>query len=423
MKSSSKTKQKNIYVFADWENMEGPQLMGTLLASQSRGKEVFSFEYDTKWLNSKYARSLDPKLLLFSGPQYPNPEHLNFGIFLDSSPDRWGRVLMRRREAQAAREEKRAARTLMESDYLLGVFDAYRMGALRFKLDLEGLFLDDNQEIAAPPWAKLRELEHASLQIEKCESENAKDYNKWLKLLIAPGGSLGGARPKASVVDEKRELWIAKFPSANDDLNIGAWEFLVHKLAVMAKINVPKAQLKRFTGKYDTFLTKRFDRVKGKRVQFASAMTLLNKQDGDGAEEGVSYLDIVDLLIQYGSQVEEDLEELWRRIVFNICVSNTDDHLRNHGFLLTNKGWRLSPAYDINPSETGNGLKLNISQDDNSQDLELALEVAEYFRLNKSRAKKIITEVTKAVCQWKILAKKSFPPSEISRMEGAFRIV
>lgn len=420
MKSQSKTKQKNIYVFADWENMESPQLMGTLLASQSRGKEVFSFEYDANWLKSKYARSLDPKLLLFSGPQYPNPEHLNFGIFLDSSPDRWGRVLMRRREAQAAREEKRTARTLMESDYLLGVFDAYRMGALRFKLDLDGSFLDDNKEMAAPPWTKLRELEHASLQIEKCESENAKDYNKWLKLLIAPGGSLGGARPKASVVDEKGELWIAKFPSANDDLNIGAWEFLVHELAVMAKINVPKAQLKRFSGKHDTFLTKRFDRVKCKRIQFASAMTMLNKQDG---EEGVSYLDIVDLLIQQGSKVEEDLEELWRRIVFNICVSNTDDHLRNHGFLLTDKGWRLSPAYDMNPSETGDGLKLNISQDDNSQDLELALEVAEYFRLNKSKSKKIIAEVTKAVRQWKCLAKKSFSQSEISRMESAFRIV
>lgn len=423
MKPSSKTKQKNIYVFADWETMEAPFFMGTLLASQSRGKEVFSFEYDRHWLNSKYACDLDPNLMLFSGPQYPNSKHLNFGIFLDSAPDRWGRVLMRRREAQAAREEKRPLTTLMESDYLLGVFDMYRMGALRFKLDIEGDFLENNDKMATPPWAKLRELEHASLQLEKSESENTKDYNKWLKLLIAPGGSLGGARPKANVIDEKGDLWIAKFPSSNDDLNIGAWEFLVHELAVMAKLNVPKAQLKRFTGKHDTFLTKRFDRLRGKRVHFASAMTMLNKQDGDGAEEGVSYLDIVDFLIQNGSQIEEDLEQLWRRIVFNICVSNTDDHLRNHGFLLTNKGWRLSPAYDINPSETGNGLKLNISQDDNSQDLELALEVTEYFRLNKSKAKKIITEVTKAVCQWKSFAKNLFSSSEISRMENAFRAV
>ncbi len=423
MKSSGKTKQKNIYVFADWETMESPQLMGILLASQSRGKEVFSFEYDDNWLNSKYARSLDPNLLLFGGPQYPNSKHLNFGLFLDSAPDRWGRVLMRRREAQAAREEKRPLTTLMESDYLLGVFDAYRMGALRFKLDLDRAFLDDNEEMAAPPWTKLRELEHASLQLEKSQSEHAKDYNKWLKLLIAPGGSLGGARPKANVIDEKGALWIAKFPSANDDLNIGAWEFLVYELAVMAKINVPKSQIKRFTAKHDTFLTKRFDRLGEKRIQFASAMTMLNKQDGDGAEEGVSYLDIVDFLIQNGSNIEEDLEQLWRRIVFNICVSNTDDHLRNHGFLLTEKGWSLSPAYDINPSETGNGLKLNISQDDNSQDLELALEVAEYFRLNKSRAQKIITEVTKIVRQWKSLAKKSFSQNEIARMENAFRIV
>lgn len=414
------TDRKIIYVYADWQNLNSPVLMGRLLASLSRGKEIFSFEYDANWLRSSYVCSIDPNLSLFAGPQYPNSQHVSFGIFLDSSPDRWGRVLMRRREAQLARRDKREVRTLMESDYLLGVYDAHRMGALRFKLDPEGWFIDDKQDLAAPPWARLRDLEHASLQLERDEAGKNKDYSKWLDLLIAPGGSLGGARPKASVVDELSDLWIAKFPSANDDLNIGAWEYLVYELAVLAKLNIAKAQLKRFTSKYDTFLTKRFDRVDGRRLHFASAMTLLGKVDGD---EGASYLDIVDFLIQNGSQVEEDLHELWRRIVFSICVSNTDDHLRNHGFLLTAKGWKLSPAYDINASETGNGLKLNISADDNSQDLELALDVAEYFRLNKHEAKKIMAEVVKAASQWKKLAKKTFSSAEISRMEMAFRIV
>ena len=296
------------------------------------------------------------------------------------------------------------------------------MGALRFKLNPGGAFLDDDKEMASPPWTQLRELEYASLQLENDEAEKDKDYMKWLKLLVAPGGSLGGTRPKASVVDEKGELWIAKFPSKNDNLNIGAWEFLVHKLATMAKLETAEAQIKRFTVHYDTFLTKRFDRNNGKRIHFASAMTLLDRKDGDGAEEGVGYLDLVDFLIQNGAQVESDLQELWRRMVFNICISNVDDHLRNHGFILTEKGWKLAPAYDINPSETGDGLKLNLSKDDNSQNLELAREVAEYFRLKKSKSAEIISEVISAVLQWENLAKKSFSSKEISRMRHAFRV-
>ena len=277
--------------------------------------------------------------------------------------------------------------------------------------------------MAAPPWTKLNKLEHASLALEKDGAEKEKDYMKWLKLLLAPGGSLGGARPKASVIDEQGALWIAKFPSLNDDINVGAWEFLVHKLALKAKIKAAEVQIKRLTGIHDTFLTKRFDRRNNKRFHFASAMTLLDRKDGAGAEEGVSYLDLVEFLVKNGSQVKKDLTELWRRIVFNICVSNVDDHLRNHGFILTEKGWELSPAYDMNPSETGNGLKLNISKDDNSQNLELALDVAEYFRLKKPEANKILSQVVKAVREWRSLAKKIFPSKEISRMEQAFRIV
>jgi serine/threonine-protein kinase HipA len=414
--------KKTIYVYADWQIQKDPLLMGILSATISRGKEIFSFEYDAGWLKSGLTYNLDPGLKLFDGPQYPKSNHPNFGLFLDSSPDRWGRVLMRRREAEFAREEKRTSRTLMESDYLLGVFDGHRMGALRFKRDIEGDFLDNNKEMASPPWAQLGELEYASLQLEKEGAEKNKHYQQWLKLLIAPGGSLGGARPKASVVDKKGALWIAKFPSRNDALNVGAWEFLIYKLAVLAKINTAESKIQRFTGKNDTFLTKRFDRFDGARVHFASAMTLLERKDGEGSEDGVSYLELVEFLIQNGSQVDQDLEELWRRIVFNICVSNTDDHLRNHGFLLTPKGWKLAPAYDMNPSEAGEGLTLNISEDDNSQDLELALDVAEYFRLNKGNAKKIVLDVIRAVRCWRKFSEKLVSSPEIHRMQHAFRI-
>jgi serine/threonine-protein kinase HipA len=414
--------KKNIYVFADWEEIEKPQLMGTLLAVPSRGKEIFSFHYDSNWLKSKYACILDPRLALVSGPQYPNKDHPNFGLFLDSSPDRWGRTLMSRREAFRARIGKRQEKKLFESDFLLGVFDHYRMGALRFKLDLDGPFLDNDQELAAPPWAYLRDLEYASLQLEEASSEKKKDYAKWLTMLIAPGGSLGGSRPKGSVVDEKGELWLAKFPSKNDEMNMGGWEYVVHQLAKHAGIETAAAKIKKFSNKYDTFLTKRFDRKGNKRLHFASAMTLLEKTDGSDSENDVSYLDLVDFLTRNGSQVNRDLQQLWRRIVFNICVSNVDDHLRNHGFLLTTNGWKLSPAYDINPVEHGEGLKLNISATDNSQNLELALDVAEHFRLKKFEAKNILNEIVQVVQGWKKIAAKMIPKREISRMSRAFRI-
>lgn len=348
--------RKSIQVCAHWQGLENPVLMGTLYAAPSRGKEVFSFEYDSTWLKSEYAQVLDPDLMLFSGPQYARNGHDNFGLFLDSSPDRWGRVLMQRRKAQHAREEKRNVRPLLESDYLLGVYDGHRMGALRFRLGDDEPFLDNQEDMAAPPWTRLRDLEHASLQIEQDDAESNKDYMKWLKMLIAPGGSLGGARPKASVLDGNGHPWIAKFPSRRDEINIGKWEYLVYQLAKKAGIVMAHSDIRNFSGEHDTFLTKRFDRTqKGERLHFASAMTLLGKKDGEGGDTGVSYLDLADFLVRNGSQPNEDLEQLWRRIVFYVCVSNTDDHLRNHGFMLTDSGWhsplrmistRLQPVAD-----------------------------------------------------------------------------
>lgn len=416
--------QKSIQACAHWQGMPEPVVMGTLYATPSRGKEIFSFEYDSAWLKSLHTLMLDPNLGLFSGPQYARDGHDNFGLFLDSSPDRWGRVLMQRREAQLAKAEKRDVRPLMESDYMLGVYDGHRMGALRFRLSDDEPFLDNQADMAAPPWTKLRDLEYASLQLERDDAESDKDYLSWLKMLIAPGGSLGGARPKASVLDEHGHPWIAKFPSRRDEINIGKWEYLVYQLAQAAGVETTQSDMRNFTGEYDTFLSKRFDRNEsGERVHFASAMTLLGKQDGDGADTGVSYLDLAEFLMRHGAQANKDLEQIWRRIVFYICVSNTDDHLRNHGFLLRDGGWVLSPAYDINPVATGGGLALNISKEDNSQSLDLARSVAPVFRVSNERAEEIIGEVVGSVRGWMELAKKlKLSPREISIMKNAFRV-
>lgn len=257
-----KTIQKNIYVYADWGKSSQPILVGVLHTIPSRGKEIFSFEYSQDWLSNPQAFTLDPSLQLFLGKQYVSSHQENFGIFLDSSPDRWGRFLMKRREAQSAREEGRKERNLLESDFLLGVHDEHRVGALRFCLNQNGPFLDNNNTYAAPPWTSLRELEHASLEIEKKDAEKKSNYSKWLKMLIAPGGSLGGTRPKASIIDAKKHLWIAKFPSANDEYDIGAWEMIAYKLAIDAKINMSEAQIQKFNSRYHTFLNKRFDRTK-----------------------------------------------------------------------------------------------------------------------------------------------------------------
>src|SRR5437016_329403 len=215
-------------------------------------------------------------------------------------------------------------------------------------------------------------------------------------MLIAPGGSLGGARPKAGVIDQRKHLWIAKFPSNHDEIDIGAWEMVAYKLAKHAGIVMPESKIEKFKNRYHTFLCKRFDRSsKGERIHFASAMTLLQRSDGDDASKGASYLELAEFITRQGAQPDQDLEQLWRRIIFYICISNVDDHLRNHGFILQPSGWILSPAFDINPVATSDGLKLNISESDNSQDLELAKDVAVYFRINQKKASKIIEEVRK----------------------------
>lgn len=419
-----KANQQNIQVYADWVGLSQPTLVGILHAAHSRGKEIFSFEYSTDWLRSSSAHALDPSLQLLHGRHFAPQDQENFGIFLDSSPDRWGRTLMDRREAQAARIEDRRERKLYESDYLLGVYDGHRMGALRFRTDPEGPFLDNNKEYASPPWTSLRELEHASLELEKDNAAAKPGYSKWLNILIAPGGSLGGARPKAGVLDEKKRLWIAKFPSRDDKIDIGAWEMVAFKLAKRSGITTTEARAEKYNSRYHTFLNKRFDRTNsGERIHFASAMTLLQRSDGDDHSTGASYLELAEFIMQQGAQPDKDLEQLWRRIIFNICVSNVDDHLRNHGFLLQPNGWILSPAYDVNPVAGGDGLTLNISETDNAQDLELAKEVSEYFRLKSKKADTVIQEVIKVVKDWQKEAKiLGISASEQDSMNRAFRV-
>lgn len=415
--------KKKIHVYADWIGLETPTLMGVLSVELLRGKEIFSFEYTQEWLRSDNTQILDPDLGLYSGIQYLRDEKSNFGLFLDSSPDRWGRVLMKRREAILAKSETRPVKTLRESDFLLGVYDLHRMGALRFKLDPDGEFLDNNKDYAAPPWTSIRELEYASLELEKSIGQDNPNLLKWLNILMASGSSLGGARPKASVQHTDGSLWIAKFPSNNDETDIGGWEMVVNELARKAGIRMAEATAKKYNSKQHTYLTKRFDRTtEGKRIHFSSAMTLLGYTDGVGAEDGISYLELVEFIIQNGANVKDDLAELFRRIVFSIAVSNTDDHLRNHGFILTKQGWILSPAYDINPNSYGTGLKLNISEEDNSLDFDLALSVAPYFRLTEKEALDMIKDIKSVVSNWETIASKyQIPKSEQVLMSAAFR--
>lgn len=415
--------RKNILVYADWVGIKEPTLMGTLFSEILRGNETFSFEYSEGWLQSKFAQVLDPDLSFYSGLHYLNDEKINFGIFLDSSPDRWGRVLMRRREATLARIENRQAKTLMESDYLLGVYDKNRVGGLRFKLSEDGDFLNQDRSLAAPPWTSINELQSISLRLESDEDVDDDEHIKWLNILMAPGSSLGGARPKASIEDSNGDLWIAKFPSASDTKDVGGWEMVVHTLAAKCGLNVAEAKMEKFANCHNTFLVKRFDRNKDDRIHYASAMTMLGYTDDRDSHAGASYLELADFLISNGARVNENLEEMWKRIVFSVAVSNTDDHLRNHGFILTEKGWILSPAFDINPNELGTGLSLNISDSDNSLEYDLTLEVAEYFRVEKDKAEKIIIEIKSKVSEWKTIANKfNIPKSELLLMEKAFRV-
>jgi serine/threonine-protein kinase HipA len=410
----------DIWVYAHWQGMKDPQCIGKLTAQQAKGKKAFSFEYDKQWMNSKAQLLLDPDIDWFSGPQYPNAKE-NFGVFLDSMPDTWGRMLMKRRSAQIARAEEKSAPTLYDIDFLLGVYDESRMGALRFKTDPEGPFLDNNAILPTPHWAKVRELQHAAELMET----NADDEHiqQWINMLIAPGSSLGGARPKANILDDQNHPWIAKFPSNNDGIDKAAWEYLAYRLALNAGIQMAESRLEKIAGKYHTFFTKRFDRTGGERIHFASAMTMTGNSEDSVRDRPGTYLEIAEFIQYSGSNITADLEQLWRRIVFNIAISNTDDHYRNHGFIIRNNGWYLSPAYDINPSTDKAGLALNIDMDNNALDFELAKSIGSFFQLSSNQMRSIMEEVKTAIHPWKKMAMEiGIPRAEQEKMAAAFRL-
>jgi len=410
--------KSDIWVYAHWKGLNEPQLIGILSAHQAKGRKAFSFEYERSWINSRARVLLDPDISWYTGTQFPVGKE-NFGMFMDSMPDTWGRKLMQRRATLKAREEGKMTPHLYELDYLLGVHDSTRMGALRFKSDPNGPFLDNDPHSPTPPWAHIRELQQSAEAFE--DNEHPVGDKKWLDLLIAPGSSLGGARPKANILDQNGHPWIAKFPSNNDTTDKAAWEYLAHLLAIEAGINMAECKLEKVRGPYRTFFTKRFDREHGERIHFASAMTMTGKNEDIIRDETPSYLDIAEFLQYSGVDMNADVRQLWRRIVFNITISNTDDHLRNHGFILSDKGWRLSPAYDLNPSIDKAGLGLNIDMDNNMLDYDLAKSVGSFFRLKEKEMDKIIEEVRIAAGKWRQVAVKiGISRSEQELMAPAF---
>ena len=404
----------DIYVYENWSSLE-PTLLGTLFVDDLRGKEIFSFEFNNDWLkNNKNYFLLDPELNFYAGKQYTLNNDKLFGFIMNSCPDRWGRTLIKRREELFANKENREVKNLKEIDYLLGISDELRMGALRFKKEIDGPFLDEKKNFEIPPISSIREIQAS---INDIENDNYLNNYDWLDILFQPGSSLGGARPKANVKDLDGSLWIAKFPSKNDIEDIGAWEMLAHELAILCDINVPEAKIITLDNK-TIYLTKRFDRNNNQRIHFASAMTLLNKKDGEDA----SYLEILDFIKRNSEKANEDSKELWKRILFNVLISNTDDHLRNHGFILNNNAWILSPAYDLNPSIDKNHLSLTINENESIKNINIVLNIAKYFNISNNEATAILKHMKKQIQNNLLVLVKKYNISNIAyqRMKQAF---
>jgi serine/threonine-protein kinase HipA len=361
------------------------------------------FHYERDWLQQPWAFALDPDLSLDNQPFYPRAELGNFGIFLDSAPDRWGQTLMKRRAALQAKDAGHSPRTLYAWDYLVGVQDQTRQGALRFCVPGTQNFLACEGQ-AAPPVATLRELEAVAYQLTHKRIDDLDALRRWLLVLVAPGASLGGARPKANYTDDDGSLWIAKFPARDDERDVGAWEYVVHELALAAGIDVPEARLRRFNHGFHTFSVARFDRVAGRRRFYASAQTLLRKDHS----EGTSYLELAQFMRAHGnaSMVKADLEQLFRRVAFNVAVGNRDDHLRNHGFVLGPDGWQLAPAFDLNPNIDKAEHVLNLDDSDNRPSLDTVLSTAAFYGLGPRQAQQVVAQVRAAVAGWRGLAQK-----------------
>lgn len=394
---------------------EENHLVGRLWCHRNKGRESASFEYDESWLKHEEHFALEPILQLTEGSFHTKANQILFGAIGDSAPDRWGRVLMRRGESARAKLTKEMVRTLSEADYLLGVNDESRQGALRFSLEDGGTYLTPKDKESIPPLIDLPKLLSATERYLD-DDETSED----LKILLAPGSSLGGARPKASVRDKDGSLAIAKFPKKDDEFNVVVWEAVALTLAEKSGVKTTGWRLETIMDK-PVLILRRFDRIEDQRIPFLSAMSMLGAKDN----EPHSYLEIAYAIIQHGANPSSDLEELWRRIIFTVLISNTDDHLRNHGFLYErHKGWRLSPAYDINPTPTElkeRILSTSINFNDPTASLNTALSVIDDFRIKKDRAYEIIKQVASAVSSWRDVAKQfELSKNEIDRMASAF---
>lgn len=414
---------ERLLVFADFDWLDKPELVGELCYEKLRGSDSYAFQYDEHWLKGHAEVKLSEDINNYPGMQYTQPGQDVFGCFSDALPDRWGRTMLKRREQILASEEKRAVRSLSSFDYLMGIDDFSRMGGFRFKKELEGEFINVSASLKIPPLTELKDLLHASREIEKSEEANVLPEKKWIAQLIQPGSSLGGARPKASVLDEKGNLCIAKFPSRKDDYDAGLWEHFSHLLAQKAGIEVAQTKVLGGLGKYHTFLSRRFDRKdEAKRVHFASSMSLLGLKDGDNEQGGYGYLDMVDFILQGCCDVEQNLQELYRRVAFNMCIGNSDDHFRNHGFLLTQKGWTLSPAYDMNPT-LNEYQSLLVNESSNKADISVLLDSCESYLIKKEIAANIIQEVQTAVSGWESLAVQlQIPVREMTLFKDRFKL-
>lgn len=393
-----------LFVYGDFNWLEAPILIGEIGYESLRGSDSYSFKYDKEWLAKYGSIFLSADINNYTGQQYTQPGKDIFGCFSDALPDRWGRTLLNRREQILANEEKRPVRRLSSFDYLIGIDDFSRMGGFRFKENPDGEFINCEVSLRIPPLSDLRTLVVASMEFERSEGKNLMPEKKWIQQLVHPGTSLGGARPKAGVIDEDGRLCVAKFPSRKDDYDVALWEHHSHLLAREAGVNAAVTRVINSGEKYHALLSKRFDRTEeGRRIHFASAMTLLGLTDGCDAQSGNGYLDIVDFILQGCCDVNDNLCQLYRRVAFNIAIGNSDDHFRNHGFLLTPSGWTLSPAYDMNPTLC-EYQSLLINSSTNESNLQILYDSCEEYMISKTEARTIIGEVVKGVNKWQSIA-------------------
>lgn len=394
---------ESLQVIASFDWLEKEEEIGRLYYEDFRGDGVFSFEYSNEWLKKHSDIGIGTDLRPFTGIQYPHERKDIFCSFADSLPDYWGRKLIALKINQKCRDENIPLQNVSEWDYLKETDDFLRLGALRYKDERTGEYVGSSAKNQVPPLLSLEELYEASRHIEDCIISYETPEKRWVERLFKPGSSVGGARPKACVVDGE-ELYIAKFPSVTDMADNAKWEYFANKIAENCGIRTAKTRICHLSTDKNVFLSKRFDRsTEGKRIHMASAVSLLGIPPSQISKDIHHYSEIADLIISIGCNVEDSLEELYRRIALNICIGNGDDHLKNHAFLLTRKGWELSPVYDINP-DFAKGHALLIDNYSNESSLDILFNAHKDYHLSVDVAYGVIKDVINAMTHWEITA-------------------